>query len=100
MTFAVPRERFATSAFGQERTYYLWSAAEAAEALDHLTEAMQEADYAEKDRFSVRLAVEEAGANTVKHGHQPDPQRPDAALPAGGGQGVAAGRIAGRVAVW
>jgi serine/threonine-protein kinase RsbW len=37
--------------------------------LDDVTGAMERAGYASADRFAVRLALEEAVVNAVKHGH-------------------------------
>jgi serine/threonine-protein kinase RsbW len=37
--------------------------------LDRVVEAMLASDYPRKDQFSVRLALEEALVNAIKHGH-------------------------------
>jgi serine/threonine-protein kinase RsbW len=46
--------------------------AEIAPVLDGVLAAMEAAGYSEKDRFSVRLALDEALANGIKHGNQYD----------------------------
>jgi serine/threonine-protein kinase RsbW len=51
------------------------SAAELAAALDRVAAAMAEAGYPERDVFGMRLALEEALANAVKHGHRGDPTK-------------------------
>jgi serine/threonine-protein kinase RsbW len=40
--------------------------------LDDVTDAMERVGYGRADRFAVRLALEEAVANAVKHGHRHD----------------------------
>jgi serine/threonine-protein kinase RsbW len=48
------------------------SRAEIAQAIENLTSAMAAAGYPEADVFGVRLALEEAITNAVKHGHRGD----------------------------
>jgi serine/threonine-protein kinase RsbW len=43
--------------------------------LDRVIEGMMERDYPRKDQFSVRLALEEALVNAIKHGHGFDPSK-------------------------
>jgi serine/threonine-protein kinase RsbW len=43
--------------------------------VQHVTSAMADDDYEEMDIFGVRLALEEALANALKHGHQYDPAK-------------------------
>jgi serine/threonine-protein kinase RsbW len=43
--------------------------------LDEVTHNMERAGYAASDRFAVRLALEEAAVNAVKHGHRHDPRK-------------------------
>jgi len=43
--------------------------------LDIIAAAMDEFGYATKDRFAVRLALEEALVNAVKHGNRGDPAK-------------------------
>jgi serine/threonine-protein kinase RsbW len=49
------------------------SAAEMAPVLDRVVAAMAEVGYPERDVFGMRLALEEAVVNAVKHGHHNDP---------------------------
>jgi serine/threonine-protein kinase RsbW len=51
------------------------SAAEMAAVIDRVAAAMAEAGYPEPDVFGMRLALEEAVVNAVKHGHRGDPTR-------------------------
>ncbi len=44
-------------------------------AVGRLAEALAEADFPSREVFSVRLAVEEAIVNALKHGHQGDPSK-------------------------
>lgn len=48
-------------------------------ALDHLTnrvlDAMQAAEYGERDRFAVRLGLEEAVVNGLRHGNGGNPRK-------------------------
>lgn len=59
----------------RERVCSLRSMAEATPVLDGVARAMAEAGYPEKDCFGMRLALEEAVANAVKHGIRGDPSR-------------------------
>ena len=43
--------------------------------LDTLDADLHEAGYPSRDRFAVRLALEEAVVNAVKHGHRHDPAK-------------------------
>jgi serine/threonine-protein kinase RsbW len=51
------------------------AAAEIGRVADAVVAAMAAAGYSDKDRFAVRLALEEAVANAVKHGHRGDPTK-------------------------
>ena len=51
------------------------AAAEVGRVADAVVAAMAAAGYPDRDRFAVRLALEEAVANAVKHGHQGDPAK-------------------------
>jgi serine/threonine-protein kinase RsbW len=53
----------------------LRSAARAGPLLDRLEAAMAARGYPQQDRFAVRLALEEAVANAVQHGHGGDPSK-------------------------
>jgi serine/threonine-protein kinase RsbW len=44
--------------------------------LTDLAQAMSQAGYGELEVFEMRLALDEALTNAVKHGHQGDPARP------------------------
>jgi serine/threonine-protein kinase RsbW len=46
------------------------------EAVRFVTELLQGLEYPEKDVFGVRLSLEEALANAIKHGHNGDASRP------------------------
>lgn len=46
--------------------------AEIGEVIEAVAAAMAAAGYLDKDRFAVRLALEEAIVNAIKHGHQGD----------------------------
>jgi serine/threonine-protein kinase RsbW len=48
-------------------------AAEIGRVADAVVAVMAAAGYPDRDRFAARLALEEAVANAVKHGHQGDP---------------------------
>jgi serine/threonine-protein kinase RsbW len=43
--------------------------------IEAIAAAMAAARYPEKDRFAVRLALEEAIVNAIKHGHRGDPTK-------------------------
>jgi serine/threonine-protein kinase RsbW len=51
------------------------SAGEAPALLDAVVAVMEEFGYAKKDLFAVRLALEEALVNAVKHGNRGDPKK-------------------------
>jgi serine/threonine-protein kinase RsbW len=51
------------------------AAAEIGRVADTVVARMAAAGYPDKDRFAVRLALEEAVANAVKHGHRGDPTK-------------------------
>jgi serine/threonine-protein kinase RsbW len=42
---------------------------------DEIEEALQACGYGERDIFSIRLALEEAVVNAIKHGNQMDPSK-------------------------
>jgi serine/threonine-protein kinase RsbW len=48
---------------------------EIADLLTVVIRAMEEVGYGERDTFAVRLALEEAVINAVKHGHGNDPRK-------------------------
>jgi serine/threonine-protein kinase RsbW len=43
--------------------------------LEAITREMAAAGYSEKDRFGMRLALDEALVNAIRHGHQYDPRK-------------------------
>ena len=43
--------------------------------LERVVETLRAAGYAQKDEFGVRLALEEALVNAIKHGHRGDPAK-------------------------
>lgn len=49
--------------------------AEARRLQETIEEALQAASYSEHDIFSIRLAIEEALVNAIKHGNQMDPDK-------------------------
>ena len=49
--------------------------AEARRVQDLIEEALQAAAYAETDIFAIKLALEEAIVNAIKHGNQMDPDK-------------------------
>jgi serine/threonine-protein kinase RsbW len=51
------------------------STAELPPVIEEVTAAMAAADYPEKDLFGMRLALEEAIVNAIKHGHHHDPSK-------------------------
>src|SRR4051794_27163485 len=51
------------------------SATHAAQVADAVVAAMAAAGYPDRDLFAMRLAVEEAVVNAVKHGNRGDPDR-------------------------
>ena len=48
---------------------------EARRVQDDIEEALQSSQYGERDIFSIRLALEEALVNAIKHGNQMDPDK-------------------------
>lgn len=65
-------------AAGRERNWSqqtLSTLAEMHQLILHLTGQMADLGYGEEDLFHVRLAVEEAIANAIKHGHRADPSK-------------------------
>jgi serine/threonine-protein kinase RsbW len=60
---------------GDWRQARLHAYADMEPALAAVVAAMQAAGYPEKDQFAVRLALEEALANGIKHGNRLDPAR-------------------------
>ena len=50
-------------------------AVEVEAVLEDLVEKLQAAGYSRKEQFGVRLAVEEAIVNAIKHGHRGDPAK-------------------------
>jgi serine/threonine-protein kinase RsbW len=44
--------------------------------IDEITSLMEREGYSSRDIFGLRLAVEEAGVNAIKHGHQDCPDKP------------------------
>jgi serine/threonine-protein kinase RsbW len=61
-------------------TFWCWEARPATEAvgpvLDFVAESMAAAGYGEEEVFGVRLAVEEAVSNAIRHGHRGDLGKP------------------------
>jgi serine/threonine-protein kinase RsbW len=53
----------------------LGTCGEIARILDKVQVAMAGCHYAEREIFAVRLALEEAMVNAIKHGHQGDPEK-------------------------
>jgi serine/threonine-protein kinase RsbW len=53
----------------------LQSAPEIGQVLEGLVETLEARGYPRKDVFGIRLAVEEALVNAVKHGHRGDPTK-------------------------
>jgi serine/threonine-protein kinase RsbW len=51
------------------------STAEVPRAINHLLELMRVAGFAEKDLFGMRLALEEAIVNAIKHGNRSNPDK-------------------------
>ncbi len=49
--------------------------AEARRVQDEVEEALQAARYGDRDIFSIKLALEEALVNAIKHGNQMDPDK-------------------------
>ena len=47
--------------------------AEMPRAINHLLEQMRGAGFSDKDQFGMRLALEEAIVNAIKHGNRSDP---------------------------
>ena len=43
--------------------------------IEYLVQALESLDYTEKDIFALRLAVEEAFANAIKHGNHDNPTK-------------------------
>ncbi|HZV04460.1 MAG TPA: ATP-binding protein [Gemmataceae bacterium] len=57
------------------RTRTLRTAEEIVPVIEGLLGNLQSAGYCEKETFAVRLALEEALVNAIKHGHQSDPSK-------------------------
>ena len=51
------------------------TAAEMDEVIRELLAALEQAGFSMKEIFAIRLSVEEAIANAIKHGHQNDPSK-------------------------
>jgi len=49
--------------------------AEARRVQDEIEEALNGANYGDRDIFSIKLAIEEALVNAIKHGNQMDPDK-------------------------
>ena len=49
--------------------------AEARRVQDEIEQALQSARYGDRDIFSIKLALEEALVNAIKHGNQMDPDK-------------------------
>ena len=56
-------------------TFTVRSAADLPPVLDGLAGRMEALGYPERDRFGMRLALEEALVNALKHGHNNDPAK-------------------------
>jgi serine/threonine-protein kinase RsbW len=54
---------------------YISSTDEVAAILDTVIREMELAEYGKTDTFRVRLCLEEAAVNAVKHGHRHDPEK-------------------------
>lgn len=46
------------------------------EVIGQLLEALEKFEWSSDDRFSIRMAVEEALMNAIKHGNESDPKKP------------------------
>jgi serine/threonine-protein kinase RsbW len=57
---------------GAWRSVKLHGQEEIIPAIDTIVHALEAADYSPKDTFAVRLALEEALVNAIKHGHKGD----------------------------
>ena len=57
---------------GAWRSVKLHGQEEIIPAIDTIVHALEAADYSPKDTFAVRLALEEALVNAIKHGHEGD----------------------------
>ena len=57
---------------GAWRSVKLHGKEEIIPAIDTIVHALEAADYSPKDTFAVRLALEEALVNAIKHGHKGD----------------------------
>jgi serine/threonine-protein kinase RsbW len=54
----------------------VFSSADLSGVIHDITAAMSYKGYGPKDVFALRLALEEAGVNAMKHGHRSDPTKP------------------------
>jgi serine/threonine-protein kinase RsbW len=57
------------------KTRTLRTAEEIVPVIEGILGNLQSAGYCEKERFAIRLALEEALVNAIKHGHQGDPSK-------------------------
>jgi len=57
------------------RTRTLHTSQEIVPAIDDILRILESAGYGEKELFAIRLALEEALVNAIKHGHQGDPSK-------------------------
>jgi len=57
------------------QTRQLHVCAEIIPAIDDILAALENAGYSPKEMFAVRLALEEALVNAIKHGHRGDPSK-------------------------
>jgi len=57
------------------QTRTLRTAEEIVPVIEEILANLQSAGYCEKETFAIRLALEEALVNAIKHGHQSDPSK-------------------------
>ena len=57
------------------RTRTLHTSAEIVPAIDNIVSALESIGYGDKEMFAIRLALEEALVNAIKHGHHGDPSK-------------------------
>lgn len=57
------------------RSQTIHTSAEIVPVIDAILSTLQSAGYSDKEMFAIRLALEEALVNAIKHGHQGDPSK-------------------------
>jgi serine/threonine-protein kinase RsbW len=60
---------------GVQEQWWAWEMSSSTSEVPRVCASLAEAGYPERDRYAMRLALEEAVLNAVRHGNQSDPSR-------------------------